>query len=275
MRLKYIEEIYCYYKALFELHIPVDIIGTQDEISGYQLVIAPLMYMVKDSVDERLENFALQGGKILFTYLSGYVNENDYITLGGYPGKLRKLSGIWVEEIDALPEEKSNSFIYKRKQYPAKLLCDIMHTEEAEVIANYQEDFYKGQPVLTKNIFGKGTVYYMGTRSNEEFYKDFLRDICKDTHIITAEGTSVEGALGDRCGDIEVAVREKDGKRIMFLLNHENKSKVVLLQKGGVELLSGNKISDGEKVYLNPFDGMIICQEVTNENNFSIDGFSE
>ena len=130
--------------------------------------------MVKNGVSERLEEFVRTGGTAVFSYLSGYVDENDRITLGGYPGKLRELCGIWVEETDSLPETEQNSFCYEGKLYPAGLLCDIMHTEGAEVLACYREDFYAGTPVITRNQYGDGLAYYVGTRSGEDFYLRFF-----------------------------------------------------------------------------------------------------
>lgn len=71
---------------------------------------------------------------------------------GGYPGKLRDLLGIWVEESDALPEGETNHFTWKGARHEAVLLCDLLHPEGAEVLATYEEDFYAGMPVLTKNV---------------------------------------------------------------------------------------------------------------------------
>ena len=126
VRLKYLEELQNYYRALSKLHIPVDIIGMEDGFCGYELIAAPLLYMVKEGVSGRLEEFVRAGGTAVFSYLSGYVDENDQITLGGYPGKLRELTGIWVEETDSLPETEQNSFCYEGKIYPAGLLCDCL-----------------------------------------------------------------------------------------------------------------------------------------------------
>ena len=37
----------------------------------------------------------------------------------------------------------------------------------------------KGMPVLTENKFGeRKSDYYVAARSSEEFYTDFLRDVC-------------------------------------------------------------------------------------------------
>ena len=156
VNLKYYEEVLEYYTALHSENIPVDIIGEDSDLSRYKLVVAPILYMAKPGVDGRIREFVRNGGTFLTTYFSGYVDENDLVVTGGYPGKLRDILGVWVEESDALPEYKANRFVYQGQEYPAKLLCDIMHLEGAEALAEYQEDFYAGSPVAARNSFGQG-----------------------------------------------------------------------------------------------------------------------
>ena len=183
VNLKYKEQVLHYYTALHRQNIPVDIIGEEDDLSGYKLVIAPLLYMTKPGVDERIREFVKAGGTFVTTCFSGYVDENDRVITGGYPGRLRDILGVWVEESDALPEHKSNRFICENQEYPAEILCDIIHPEGAETLAEYQEDFYAGTPVLTENSFGKGKAYYVGTCSGDEFYRDFTRRLCRSSRL--------------------------------------------------------------------------------------------
>lgn len=182
-KLKYIDEIFNYYKGLNDNNIAVDIISTDDSLDKYKIIIAPVLYMIKHNYDIKLKEFVTNGGIFITTFFSGIVDENDLVTTGGYPGKLRDLLGIWVEEIDALKENDENEFIFDNRKYPSKLLCDIMHTENAQPIAFYQKDFYRQTPVIAKNCYGKGEVFYIGTRSNSEFYYRFLRDICNKKQI--------------------------------------------------------------------------------------------
>lgn len=246
VRLKYLEELQNYYRALSKLHIPVDIIGMEDGFCGYELIAAPLLYMVKDGVSGRLEEFVRAGGTAVFSYLSGYVDENDRITLGGYPGKLRELTGIWVEETDSLPETEQNSFCYEGKTYPAGLLCDIMHTEGAEVLARYREDFYAGTPVITRNRYGDGLAYYVGTRSGGDFYLRLFTDVCKEKGLRTASHDTVETAAALSEKGIEMTVRKKDGVEYLFLLNHSGKKQELAVSVSGTDLLSGREICRGE-----------------------------
>lgn len=255
-RLKYPDEILNYYRAFFELSIPVDFIGQEDDYSKYQVIVAPLFYMVKPGVEEKLKYYVERGGTLLLTYLSGYVDENDYITTGGYPGKLRELSGIWVEEIDALSEDEENSFVYKGREYPALLLCDIIHSEGAEILGKYQTDFYRSTPVLTKNLYGSGKVYYVGTRSDETFYRNLMEDICLESRIPAAMFGKVKGEY-PRTG-LEITERENDENKYVFILNHEKEKKMCILPFDAIELLSQIKYTAGTILYVNPTDVMIL-----------------
>ncbi|MBO9599675.1 MAG: beta-galactosidase, partial [Cohnella sp.] len=153
--LKYVEEAHKFYDALYKAGISADMIGVDADLGGYDVVIAPVMYMVKPGVADRIERFVSDGGKFITTYFSGIVDENDRVTLGGYPGELRKVLGIWSEEIDALLPSQSNRIVMKRAaqglqpSYASSMLCDLVHSEGAEVVAEYGEDFYKGMPALT------------------------------------------------------------------------------------------------------------------------------
>lgn len=220
--LKYLKEFGCFYEALRSRNYNVDIISMEDDLSAYRIVIAPVLYMVKGTDDEKLRRFVDEGGIFITTFFSGIVQENDLVTLGGYPGKLRDILGIWVEEQDALPAEMENAFSYRGKEYPARLLCDLLHLEGAAQIDGYgyQKDFYKGMPVLTRNRFGKGQAYYIATASNEDFYRVFLEELCKEN--------GVEPVLVTPPG-VEVTSRENEKERLLFLMNHNEESVQVTL----------------------------------------------
>lgn len=239
--LNYPGEVMAYYTALFSQNISVDMITTDADISKYSLVIAPMLYMNKDGYDEKIRNYVKNGGCYLTTYFSGYVDENDRVLLGGYPGKQKDILGVWVEESDALPPSENNSFIYKGTEYPAGVLCDIMHLQGAKEISTYEKEFYAGTPVLTKNKLGDGIVYYVGTHSSDEFYATFLRDICGELYI--------EPVL-DAPKDVEVTCRENEDYKYIFVLNHKEVPTEVRLKKGGIDILSGKEYKNDALIKL-------------------------
>ena len=97
-----------YYRALYDLHISVDIVEPTADLSKYKIVIAPLLYMVSDDSIANIEKFVGHGGTLITTFFSGIVDENDIVRAGGYPGAFRELLGIWVEEVDALYPDMKN-----------------------------------------------------------------------------------------------------------------------------------------------------------------------
>lgn len=215
--LNYVDQIHKYYAAFFRRNIQVDIISVDTDMSKYDIVLAPVLYMVKPGFAAKLEKFVEAGGTFLTTFFSGIVNENDLVTTGGYPGELRKLLGIWVEEIDALLPEQKNRIVLKETygdlqgEYGCGMLCDLLHSEGAEVIAEYGDDFYKGMPVVTRNTFGQGEAWYVASDPDERFLDGLLGQL--------AAAKNVESLLETPEG-VEVSARTKDGKPYLFVMNH-------------------------------------------------------
>lgn len=249
IHMKYLDAVKDYYTAAFHQNIPIDFISTEDDLNQYKVVIAPLLYMTKTGYDEKIRTFVRQGGTFITTYFSGIVEEHDLVIGGGYPGNLKDILGIWVEENDALPEGEKNSFSYKGVQYPAEILCDLMHLEGAEAISTYEKDFYKDTPVITRNRFGDGIAYYVGTKSNSEFYGTFLGEIWKKSNIRPVLHTPA---------GVEAAVRKNSKGTILFLLNHTSQNQTILLDQNYYDLLIGTQYDADMEIEIKPTDVKIL-----------------
>ncbi|PZD96267.1 beta-galactosidase [Paenibacillus sambharensis] len=238
--LNYVDEVHKYYAALFNRNVQTDMIGVEEDLGRYDVVIAPVMYMVKPGFADKVEAFVKDGGTFLTTFFSGIVNENDLVTTGGYPGELRKVLGIWAEEIDSLFPDQRNQIVMKSKlgslegSYECGLLCDLIHTEGAEVIAEYGDDFYAGMPVVTVNKFGKGEAWYVASSPDQAFLDGLLKHIC--------DAKGIRPTLDNVPEQVEVARRVKDGKEILFLMNHGKQPAVVPVgDSPAVNLLDGTE----------------------------------
>ncbi len=249
VNLHYVDEIFNYYKALNDLNISVDLISVEDDLSKYAFVIAPVLYMVKPGYDEKIRGFVKEGGRFLTTFFSGYVDDHDLVTVGGYPGKLRDILGIWVEEEDALPENTANSFTYGGITYPADLICDLLHTEGARALCGYEKDFYAGMPALTCNAFGKGKAYYVATRSNADFYRTFIGKICAEADITP---------IIDAPAPVEVTKRTNTNGTFLFLLNHDAESHEIMIPYSGTDILRDTVYQAGDGMLLAAKDVSII-----------------
>lgn len=236
--LYYREQITQYYESLRKMNVDVDIISQDTDLTQYKVVIAPVLYMIKGDLDRRIREFVEKGGSFVTTFFSGYVQESDLVITGGYPGKLRDILGIWVEETDAFPKDKANSFSYHGQRYPAKTLCDLIHLEGAKMMDDYGylEDFYQGMPVVTANKLGGGRAYYVATESDEGFRGAFLGDVLSKAGVHPLTFTSA---------DVEVTSRENDKEKIIYVLNHGDGEGIYELPDDGVELISGIELASG------------------------------
>ena len=236
--LYYRDQITKYYEAIRKMNINVDIVSQDSDLSKYKVVIAPVLYMIKSDLDQRIRSFVENGGSFVTTFFSGYVQENDLVITGGYPGKLRDILGIWVEETDAYPEGKNNSFSYHGRRYPAKTLCDLIHLEGAKMLDDYGylEDFYQGMPVVTSKKLGGGIAYYVATESDMDFYNAFLSDVLSKAGVHKVMYTS---------GDVEVTSREDEDRKMLYILNHGDGEGIYELPEDGVELISGIELASG------------------------------
>lgn len=247
--LSYVKEVQKFYKGFYDLHIPVDFIGMGDDLSKYDMVVCPVMYMVKNGFDEKLRKFVNGGGTFITTFFSGYVDECDLVRIGGYPGVLKDILGIWVEEIDALPVEKQNHFDYDGKEYPAMTLCDILHLEGADALASYKEDFYAGCPAVTEYSFGSGKAYYVATSSSEEFYRNFLKKLTDAQNI---------PALGEGPSEVELTIRSKGSHSYIFAVNRSFEEQKFSIWSDSVDVLTKDEFKANNEITIEPMGVKIL-----------------
>ena len=209
--LRYIGHLMSYYRALWHNNVPVDLIPEEADFSGYRLLITPLMFLMKPGMADKLRAYAEKGGTLVITMRSGVKDEHDIaLSDGPLPCGLDDLCGARVTEYDCLLQAEG-SVRWGGEGYPCGLWCDVLETTTAEALAVYGHEFYAGTPAITKNRFGKGTVYYVGTQMSDELATRFIAE--------ALEQSGVRGLMETPRG-VEAVCREKDGRRWLFLLNH-------------------------------------------------------
>lgn len=158
------------------------------------------------------------------------------------------MCGIWVEEIDALPSGKKNTIKFGDNTIGnCQLLCDLLHLEGAESLAEYDSDFYRGMPVVTKNNFGNGCVYYVGSMLDESSQVKFLDEVIETAKIkpLTTETK------------LEVTRRQTATCNYYFVINFQSESQPLPAEFiGKIDLLKGTKLLDTSE--LAPYDVAII-----------------
>lgn len=239
--LKYEETAKRHYRPLWDLGVPVDVIDSECSFDSYKLVIAPMLYMVRPGVGERIERFVENGGTFVATYWSGIVDENDLCFLTGFPGPLRKTLGIWSEEIDSLHDHDSNRIVMNdgnplglSGEFEARELCDLIHLEGAEALAVYGDDFYAGRPALTVNKLGKGKAYYIASRNEAAFTNQLLAALVSEAGIKRVLESELPYG-------VTAQLRTDGTNDYVFVSNFSNKDVSVPLDgRGYADLLTGD-----------------------------------
>jgi beta-galactosidase len=233
------EHIQLIYNALHDRNIPVDFARPTEDLSKYKIVIAPSLHLLAAGEADRLKLYVQNGGTLVTTFNTGIVNEYSIAPDTGYPNDMTDLFGLEVLEFDPLPPGEENHLTFKgvfptSHLHPAKLWCDIIEPKGCQVLATYAKDFYAGRPAMTLNTFGLGKAIYIGTFSHQHFYHDlvtWLRQTCTLHPLLKVPE------------NVEVSMRQKEGTRIYFLLNHQSSPVRIQFYKPMHDFLTGNTFS--------------------------------
>ncbi|WP_141502314.1 beta-galactosidase [Paenibacillus luteus] len=159
------------YLALSCRHIGVNVLdlkalAEEGVLDGVNLIFIPNAQLLEPKEIEQLENFALEGGTVVFGPRSGYKNRNNHAHQLPFPGVLRQLAGISVEDITMVTDPANQRIQFTEGQAKnAPTLHEVLRPERetVEVLARYTEDYYAGAPAITCSPTGKGAIVYCGT----------------------------------------------------------------------------------------------------------------
>ncbi len=246
-----------FYHSLWKRGISTDVIEMTESFDGYQLLVAPMLYMLKPGVSDRLKSFVAAGGTLVLSYCTGYVNESDLCFQGGFPGEgLQAVTGIWAEEIDALFPQDRNHVVFKNNSigatgcYEVYDYCELIHPADGcEVLATYGDDFYKGRAAITKNQYGKGNCYYFAARTGTDAIEAVLDKVIANLSLAESALAIPEG--------VSVTHRVGDGDHYRFYMNFSELDKTVLLPTAQTDLMTDNAVS---RLDLKPYE-LVITKE--------------
>ena len=229
--LDYIEQAMKYYNAFYASNIPVNFINTKTELSDYKLVVAPLLYLTNDALEEKLKKYVKDGGHLVLTMRTGVKNDtNICMTHRELPGNLGDLLGIEITDYDCL-RQLEMSVELDGKKFPCEKWCDIITVKDAEILGTYCMDYYEGQAAVTANRVGSGTAYYVGTEPGKDMMSAMMKKICEMADIdVSLSGIGVESAI-----------RRTAGGDYLFLINHEGQEKTVAIPEGWTNIMGDLK----------------------------------
>jgi len=240
-----------YYNALFRAGVNVDFVKADDDLTEYKIVLAPGMYVMPDAVADNFISYVEQGGVFLTDCRTGVKDECNRCHERTLPGKLSEMLGIEIQEYGTLGEtmqyEISGTGSLPGK-YTAIDYVDWTTSKGADCVAVFNQWHLKDQPAASKNTYGKGFGFYVSTVVKEEEFYDKLIDLLLKTGKVKAVVSPPEG--------VETVIREKKGRKLLFLLNHSDEEKTINVPENKEELL--NEAKTGKELKLERYGVAVI-----------------
>ena len=247
--MNYFDTVNMHYRALWQQGVSVDFRDMRPctDLSGYDLVVAPLLFMIRDGFDAKLREYVKNGGHLLMTYFSGVVDDTDLAWLGGAPHGLTEVLGVRGTELDALHPQDVNALVLKDgRRFAIHELCEIPEDLGAEALGSYERDFYAGLPCLTRNAYGAGEAYYLAAKVEQAGLDAIYADIVDALGIVRA--------LPDALPEGVVAT-ERGGA--IFLQNYSGQARQVSLAAEYTDLLTDTVVTGDFDM---PVNGVMVLQ---------------
>ena len=242
------------HEALYKQNIESDIILDKDDFGKYQLLVIPPLYIASDSLLERVNSYVRNGGHVVMAMKSGFANENSAVRAQLAPGPLRKATGFYYQEFANIDETALKGDAYKvgAEKNKVKDWAEFIIPETATALAYYDDKHWGKFPAITSNVYGKGTLTYIGTVLSKELMSTVMQKAIQQAGI-----SSPAQKLG-----YPIIIRSGvngEGKNIHYLFNYSDDPKTAAYPfKDGTELLGKIPVKNDQQLQIEPWGVKII-----------------
>lgn len=253
----HVDEPLAWFRALADQGVTADVVPVRGAWDGYEMVVLPSVYLLSEETTRRVRDYVVGGGRLVVTYYTGISDEKDHVWLGGYPGSIRDVVGVRVEEFmpmgndfTGVPDrlELSNGAV-------AHDIADVIGSVDgtATVLETFKDDPWTGMdgaPAIVAHTFGEGRSVYVGARLGRDGIALSLPEILDSLGMAEAGGN--DGRV------LHVEREGADGSRFVFSFNRTHETVRVPVE--GEVVVSSFAAVDGETASIKP-NGVIVTKK--------------
>jgi beta-galactosidase len=244
------------YDALYDLNIEPDFVQAgSPELSAYPVVLVPPLYSASDETLQRVSEYVKRGGHVLMAFKSGFTNQYSTVRDVMAPGPLREAAGFHYQEFTSLaePVRLSPDFYHVGDQNRASVWQEFLIPDTAEVIESSEDPYWKF-PVITRNVYGAGSLTYEAGVVNANLQREIVLDLIRRAGLSSPD-QDLPSAVKVRHG------RAADGKVVHYYLNFSGANQQFQYTYGsGTELLTNTSARQGATLPLRPWDLAIVAE---------------
>ncbi|WP_084718299.1 beta-galactosidase [Sphingomonas sanxanigenens] len=227
-----------FYDALYRRNIEADIISPDGDfdLSKYKMIVVPALYSASDEEIARLNAFAESGGHLVYTFKSGFSNEDTKVRYTSQPGEIAKAAGVTYQLFTEPKGVKIGSEPYglSGKDLEARWWMEFLTPTTAKVIARFEHHSWPDYAAITRNSYGKGEVTYIGFMPSDALIEGVLTDTAKRAGVVWPDAARFP--LIVRSGTLT------DGSRVRYLLNYSREKQNIPRELAdGADLLTGKQ----------------------------------
>lgn len=243
--LSYNDVISRFYRALYEMNVECDIVFAKSPDFGkYDVLIAPALYAVDETVTKALENYVAQGGTLLGTFKSFVTDKNVKVSHERLPAGMSHVFGVTYNQF-VRPEWVTV------EGEAAEYFMELVQPLTAQVHAIFENCPWGEYAALTENTFGRGSAWYLGYMPSLSRLKTIL------TRVLYAAGVP----LSRYRFPIIVKKGYTQAGEVTFVMNFSMEKQRYICPRACRDLRTGTCYAPGETVILTPWDAKILADQ--------------